>query len=60
MTIAPVAHTAGLAFIPLTEEHYDFALVAARKSRPAVLAFLGALASPETRIALEQAGFRPA
>ena len=27
MTIAPVAHASGLGFIPLAEEHYDFALV---------------------------------
>ena len=27
MTIAPVAQAAGLGFIPLAEEHYDFALV---------------------------------
>ncbi len=32
MTIAPVAHAAGLGFIPLAEEHYDFALVTARES----------------------------
>ena len=32
MTIAPVAHAAGLGFIPLAEEHYDFALVTARKA----------------------------
>jgi molybdenum cofactor synthesis domain-containing protein len=60
MTIAPVAHAAGLGFIPLAEEHYDFALVTARKQRPAVRAFLDALASDEGRAALEQAGFRPA
>jgi molybdenum cofactor synthesis domain-containing protein len=60
MTIAPVAHAAGLGFIPLAEEHYDFALVTARKQRPAVQAFLQALASKEGRSALEQAGFRPA
>jgi putative molybdopterin biosynthesis protein len=60
MTIAPVAHAAGLGFIPLAEEHYDFALVTARKQRPAVQAFLKALASEESRGALEQAGFRPA
>lgn len=60
MTIAPVAHTAGLGFIPLAEEHYDFALVIARKQRPAVQAFLQALASDEARAALVQAGFRPA
>jgi molybdate-binding protein len=60
MTIAPVAHAAGLGFIPLAEEHYDFALVTARKQRPAVQAFLAALASEESRAALEQAGFRVA
>jgi putative molybdopterin biosynthesis protein len=61
VTIRPVARAAGLGFIPLTEEHYDFALVSARKERPAVQAFLTALESPETREALERAGFgRPA
>jgi putative molybdopterin biosynthesis protein len=60
MTIAPVAHAAGLGFIPLAEEHYDFALVIARKDRPAVQAFLRSLASEESREALTQAGFRPA
>lgn len=60
MTIAPVAHASGLGFIPLAEEHYDFALVTARKQRPAVQAFLDALGSDESRNALEQAGFRPA
>jgi putative molybdopterin biosynthesis protein len=60
MTIAPVAHASGLGFIPFAEEHYDFALVTARKGRPAVQAFLQALASEESRAALTQAGFRPA
>jgi molybdenum cofactor synthesis domain-containing protein len=60
MTIAPVAHAAGLGFIALAEEHYDFALVTARKERPAVQAFLQALASEESRTALEHAGFRKA
>jgi molybdenum cofactor synthesis domain-containing protein len=60
MTIAPVAHASDLGFIPFAEEHYDFALVTARKQRPAVQAFLAALASDEGRKALAQAGFRPA
>ncbi|PSJ57342.1 molybdopterin biosynthesis protein [Pseudaminobacter soli (ex Li et al. 2025)] len=60
VTIAPVAEAAGLSFIPLTEEHYDFALVSARRDRPAVQAFLSSLRSPEVRQALEEAGFRPA
>jgi molybdenum cofactor synthesis domain-containing protein len=59
VTIAPVAHAAALGFIPLAEEHYDFALVTARKGRPAVQAFLQALASEESRAALTEAGFRP-
>jgi putative molybdopterin biosynthesis protein len=59
MTIAPVAHANGLGFIPFAEEHYDFALVSARRTRPAVEAFLAALRSEETRDALELAGFRP-
>lgn len=60
MTIAPVAHAAGLGFIPFAEEHYDFALVVSRKARPGVLAFIESLKSEETRNALERAGFRPA
>jgi molybdenum cofactor synthesis domain-containing protein len=60
MTIAPVARASGLGFIALAEEHYDFALVTARKHRPAVQAFLRALASEESRAALEAAGFRKA
>src|SRR4029079_3293995 len=56
MTIAPVADATGLGFIPLAEEHYDFALVTARKRRTAVQAFLDALASDEGRAALEKAG----
>lgn len=60
MTIAPVAHASGLGFIPLAEEHYDFAVVTARRRRPAVQAFLDALASEEARAALVRAGFRPA
>ena len=59
MTIAPVAHAVGLGFIPLAEEHYDFALVTARKPRSAVQAFLAALGTDEARAALERAGFRP-
>ena len=60
VTIAPVARAAGLGFIPLAEEHYDFAIVSARKERPAVQAFLRSLTSAETRAALQRAGFRPA
>jgi putative molybdopterin biosynthesis protein len=60
MTIAPVAQAAGLGFIPFADEHYDFALVTSRRERPAVQAFIESLKSEKTRVALEQAGFRPA
>jgi putative molybdopterin biosynthesis protein len=48
-----------LSFIPLGPEHYDFAVVAERRERPAVRAFLAALADPETRRALRRLGFTP-
>ncbi len=57
LTIEPVARAAGLGFIPLTEEHYDFALVSARRERPAVQLFLAALNSSDSRKALAEAGF---
>jgi len=60
MTIAPVAAAYGLAFLPFAQEHYDFALVSARKKRAAVQAFLDALQSDESRAALVAAGFTPA
>jgi putative molybdopterin biosynthesis protein len=60
MTIAPVAEAYGLAFLPFAEEHYDLALVSARKNRPAVQALLSSLLSDETRTALMAAGFTPA
>jgi putative molybdopterin biosynthesis protein len=60
MTIEPVAKAYVLAFLPFAEEHYDLALVSARRDSPAVTAFLELLASPAIREALVSAGFRPA
>ena len=60
VAIEPVARAYGLDFAPLGPEHYDFALVAARRERPAVQAFLAALADPETHAALRRLGFQPA
>ncbi|MEO4001945.1 molybdopterin biosynthesis protein [Mesorhizobium sp. CAU 1732] len=60
VTIAPVAHAAGLGFTPLTQEHYDFALVSDRRDKAAVQAFLAALQRPGTHAALEKAGFTSA
>ena len=40
IAIESVARESGLNFIPLREEHYDFALPSARKTRPAVGRFI--------------------
>ncbi|HEY8567156.1 MAG TPA: molybdopterin biosynthesis protein [Beijerinckiaceae bacterium] len=60
VAIAPAAEAYDLGFIPVGEEHYDFALAARRADRPAVRAFLERLRAPETRQALRGLGFRPA
>ncbi|MDB5572466.1 MAG: molybdopterin biosynthesis protein MoeA/LysR substrate binding- protein [Hyphomicrobiales bacterium] len=57
VAIEPMAKAYGLGFVALTQEHYDFALVTARKDRPGVQAFLQSLASPDTRAALRALGF---
>lgn len=60
LAIRAVAEPYGLSFIPLGDEHYDFAVPRARRDRPAVRAFLAALADPSVRAALTGLGFRPA
>ncbi|MER0237058.1 molybdopterin biosynthesis protein [Fulvimarina sp. MAC8] len=60
MTIAPVAEASGLGFLPVAEEHYDFALRSSRRDRPAVQRFVEMLQSDEGREALRKAGFDPA
>jgi putative molybdopterin biosynthesis protein len=57
VSIAPVAAAAGLAFLPLAEEHYDFAVPAAPRSAAAMARFERALA--EAAADLEAIGFRP-
>jgi putative molybdopterin biosynthesis protein len=60
VTIRPVAEAYDLGFLPLGPEHYDFALVSARRDRPAVRAFLDVVRSPEAAAALRTLGFEPA
>lgn len=60
VAIEPVARSYGLGFLPLGEEHYDFALVSARRAHPAVAAFLEALRDPDVHAALRALGFQPA
>jgi putative molybdopterin biosynthesis protein len=58
VAIEPVARMYGLGFLPLAPEHYDFLVVDTRRDRPAVRAFLAALADPETRRRIEALGMR--
>jgi putative molybdopterin biosynthesis protein len=58
VSIAPVALDAGLGFIPLREESYDFVTPKFRRHRSAVVAFEQLLARPETGRAMKERGFR--
>jgi putative molybdopterin biosynthesis protein len=50
----------GLGFLPLSPESYDFLLVESRRERPAVKAFLSALADPAVRAEIAALGMAPA
>jgi len=52
VAITPVARDAELGFLPLQEEHYDFAVPPSRWDRPAVRAFRDLLEQDQTRRAL--------
>src|SRR6187455_2888065 len=49
LAIAPVARLYGLGFLPVSPEHYDFLVADARRSRPAVQAFIDVLHARSTR-----------
>jgi putative molybdopterin biosynthesis protein len=55
--IEHVARNAGLGFIPVTAERYDFAVPKVRRARPAVAAFCELLASDSMRQELARLGF---
>jgi putative molybdopterin biosynthesis protein len=58
VAIQPAATAAGLGFIPLREERYDFLMPAARHDRPAVAAFATLLREPSVRSSLIGMGLR--
>jgi putative molybdopterin biosynthesis protein len=60
IAIATVAKLYGLDFLPIAPEHYDFLVAEGRRDRPAVKAFIAALAEPETRERIEALGMAPA
>ena len=59
VTLDTVARAAGLGFIPVQHEQYDFVVPAARADRPGVRAFREKLADPATREALVRLGMKP-
>lgn len=59
VTIAPIAKAYGLAFIPLGEEHYDFAFPRSRSFRAPTQTFILALRDPDVCSALIALGFTP-
>jgi putative molybdopterin biosynthesis protein len=58
MTLNTVARNAGLEFLPVQEEQYDFVVPRAREQRKGVAAFRALLAQPSTREALKRLGMR--
>jgi putative molybdopterin biosynthesis protein len=57
VAIRNVAEGAGLAFLPLRFEHFDFVIPASRLERPAVKALVQLLHEPEIRDGLARRGF---
>ena len=57
VTIASVARQYDLGFIPIQDEHYDFAVPVARLDRPAVQRFRALLEDASTRAELAARGF---
>ncbi len=58
MTLDIVARNAGLGFLPVQEEQYDFIVPRAREQRKGVAAFRALLAQTSTREALQRLGMR--
>ncbi|ACS40796.1 molybdopterin biosynthesis protein [Methylorubrum extorquens] len=59
VAIASVATAYGLGFLPLAQEHYDFAYREADREKPALAAFLALLATRAADAALNELGFEP-
>jgi putative molybdopterin biosynthesis protein len=59
IAIATVARLYGLDFLPIAPEHYDFLVVEGHRERPAVQAFLAALAEPAVRERIAALGMTP-
>ena len=58
VTLDTVARVAGLGFVPVQDEQYDFVVPVARANRPGLVAFRTQLQNPATRMALARLGMR--
>jgi putative molybdopterin biosynthesis protein len=59
VTLDTIGRNAGLGFIPVRSEQYDFVVPKARLDRPGVKAFIETLREPTTRDALTRLGMQP-
>jgi putative molybdopterin biosynthesis protein len=59
MTLDTIAHNAGLGFLPVQAEQYDFIMPRSRADRSGVVAFRMLLQQPSTREALLRLGMKP-
>lgn len=58
VTLETIANNAGLGFLPVQDERYDFVVPRARAHRPVVMAFRKLLEEPLTRDALARLGMK--
>ena len=59
MTLDTIARNAGLGFLPVQAEQYDFIVPRSRMDRPSVVAFRKLLGEPSTREVLARLGMKP-
>jgi len=59
MTLDTVARNAGLGFLPVQEERYDFIVPVSRALRPGVIAFTKLLQQASTKEAVARLGMKP-
>jgi putative molybdopterin biosynthesis protein len=58
VTLDTIARSAGLDFLPVQDEQYDFVTPRSRQNRPAVAAFRKLIADPEVRTGLARIGMK--
>jgi putative molybdopterin biosynthesis protein len=59
MTLDTIARRAGLGFLPVQAEQYDFVVPRSRANRPGLVAFKTLLTQTPTREALVRLGMKP-